>query len=157
MAICFVKVFIPSPAESYWLYKPHLEQVLCPAIDGQHKTSSMVILEEFFFCLIILYPGVFFLSSRYFVHIMVSDFGFWWNFYVLNLCVCVSFLCFFFSYFFCLFVFILPYFITFLDACLFSNEKEKVMMCTWVDRELRGNHSQNTWHEKRSIFKLEKK
>lgn len=73
--------------EFHWVYKPHLEEAQCPAVDRQHKTKSVV---WEMFCLAILCLGSFlnYLSFAYALAFMILCFC---EFYVCTSvwCLCV--------------------------------------------------------------------
>lgn len=99
------------------------------AVDGQHKTNLIIVLEVFFcfglvFCLSMPCLGA--LKKRIALLLIYHGFWFFYGFSVwVNVCVSLYFLCFFFDFFFCLFSLFLFVFVLILYAYLFSNEGEK--------------------------------
>lgn len=94
----------------HWIIKYPQGETPCPAVKGQHKTKSLVLLENFLFHVALF-------RYRYFTGLLpvyyVSYFVLLWFFFS---CVCVPCVTLLFIYLLFIYIFF---------ACLFSKEKER--------------------------------
>lgn len=140
-----------SPMESHWVYNP----LLRPGPENKFKCevclSVCVCLSLFVFLLLLPYR-IFAYTSRLSSLCLYQ---------CVCLCIHMCFLCStFVSLCFCLFVLfysdLLVFIFSFLDTCLYSNEREQERMWIWAGKELGrnwggagkgGGHNQNRLYE----------